>query len=62
MSTFEHGVFWLIDDGRDTDTLLSWGKRFNSEEAANAERTTRQGLLRVSEILTPGGRLTEVQS
>ena len=62
MSTYESWAFWLIDDGRDTDTLLSWGKRFNSEEAANAERTTGQGLLRVRQISTPGGRLPEVQS
>ena len=62
MSAHIHETFWLIDDGRDGDTLLSWGKRFNSEEAANAERKHGQGLLKVTGITTPGGRMPEVQS
>ena len=62
MSTHSQGVFWLIDDGRDSDTLLSRGKRFKSEQAANAERKPGEGLMKVTEILTPGGRRQEVQS
>ena len=62
MSPHANETFWLIDDGRDTDTLLSWGKRFQSEEAANAERKPGQGLLKATGIATPGGRMPEVQS
>ena len=62
MSTHVFETFWLIDDGRYSDTLLSWGKRFPSEQAANADRKHGQGLLKVTGIATPGGRMPEVQS
>ena len=62
MSTNSQESFWLIDDGRDMDTLLQNGHRFGSEKAAKAHRKPGEGLLKITGKRTPGGRMPEVQS
>jgi len=42
-------TFWLIDDGRDLESLLSRAKRFKSLGAASAERKQGEGLIKATE-------------
>ena len=49
MMTDQTETFWVIDDGRPTETLLRDGRRFSTMAEACAKRNPDQGLWEITQ-------------